>query len=276
MGQTLAKNVIDDAIKQSISSSAYVALKATTTSSGENIAVLKNCVISGGTYNLTQDIMYTVDIHALQKALISQETQNKLSQDLQQVAETVAQNFDLNPSQKASLNALNLSAQIATDITSSISSSCALTNSYMNVATCEGSTITNGGVVNIAQKAYADLVLNCVQDATVHSAAYQEYVQNISQYAKTVVQNAIAVILGMIAVILLIIVGGPMLGLSNMLRNVLIFATLLLGLVFLDCYLLKLLCKDKSRPWIIGIAVTIYVLVMFAYIYNRVKAKKDQ
>lgn len=274
MGPAISKNLINSAIKQSITSSADVALKANSSNSGQNFVSFTKCNVDGK-WDSNQAIGYTVNMNAVQKAIISQETQNKLTQDLQQVAETVAQNFDLNPGEKASINAIKLSAQISTDIMSSIKTNCTMDSKYINAAICDQTNITKTGEVDIVQTAYASAIFNCAQDATIHSAAYQEYVQNISQFAKTTVQNAIAVILAMIAVILLIVMGGSTLGISNLLRNVLVITTILLGLVFLDCYLTKLLCKSTYRAWVIGIAVTIYVLVIFAYVYNKIKAKKE-
>lgn len=275
MGNTIATNILNDAITQTIDNQSQIGFNAAATATGANVFRMKNCTVKkGGEINVNQQNIYTVDLTTLQKAIINSDNKNELEKNIQQVADVVAQNFDLNPGQKASINAMNLSTQLATDIYNSIQQNCLSDVSTLNLYECKDSSVA--GKVIVDQSSFSKSVLNCAQDAYIKSSAYNKLVENISQVAKTKVENAIFMILAMIAVILLIIFGGGAMGISNLLRNIVILATLLLGLVFLDCYLTKLLCSTKFRGWVIAIAVTIYVLVIFTFFYSKIKSRKGK
>jgi hypothetical protein len=268
MGNTIATNTINNSIEQMLTSSASVVQDNKAVASQINsIDIKKGCVFSG---NLEQYNYYKVDIKSLQNALISQSTKQKLEATAAQSAETVAQNFDLNPGSKESNNIYNGFKKLSTEIFSNIGQNCFSAIQTVNDFKCAG-TVTKEAVIK--QGAIVDVLIDCTQKAVIKTEAYQDLHDSISQLAKTVVQNALAMILMMIAVILLIIVGGSVFAVSNLLRNVIILATLLLGLVFLDCYLTKLMCSQKYKLWVIAVALVIYLMVIIAYFYNKTKSK---
>lgn len=273
MGQTYAKNALNNTINQTITSSASVAIENNHVSSGINFFTLTNCNIDR-TLISDQTNGFKVDMETVQKATVNQETQQKLEQNLKQLASTIAQNFDLNPGSKSSENLMNLSTKLSTEIISSVKATCSAKSDMINAVVCKDTTVGETGLVIITQKNYVDVMSKCAQDATIKSKAYQDFVQQVSQIAKTKVENAIFMILMMIAVIIGIIVFGGIGGIGKLLQNVLIIATVLLGLVFLDCYLMKLLCSKAYKTQVIAIAVTIYIIILFAFFYSKLRSRK--
>lgn len=269
MGNTIARTQVNQAINQMMKVSSKIVQDTGTHVSGSNILnVGKDCVLKG--VNIQQDIIYKINNNSLQHAFSQITAESKLKNEAKLISDAIAQNISLTPGSTEADSIYDATLNLTTAVNNTIKNDCSVNIMNMNVVNCKGGSISDS---YIKQSAIVDTINSCTQNAQAVTDARQDLENAISLVAKATVENALMGILAMVVAIILLVVVGPMVGASQLLKNIVIFATLMLGLVFLDCYLTKLLCKKNVKNWVIGIAVSLYVLVVIIYFYNRLKSK---
>ena len=236
MGNTIATNALNDSIKQMLNvTSNIVAQQGSSITNVNSIVISGNCQLNSP---INQNIDFHISAENLQNALSSINTSQALDVEAKQIADTVSQNFSLNPGRTASQDFIDLFTDLATTLDTNIKQNCINIVENVNKLDCSGGTVAPNIVLN--QTIVGDALFKCTQKAVANSVAYTKIQQQLSQSATATVQNGLAIILAIIAVIILLVMGGPVLGLKKVFSSILIKATVLFGLVLLDCYLTKL------------------------------------
>lgn len=240
MGPTQSSNLVRDVTNTIIESANRAAVDSFTSQSCANIVSLNNCDLSNVNINqdmdciITQQIMNTASQSA--SAAITDE------KTIKQLADTIAQNLDLNPGSKESSNITELITNLSVAVNNTVTTSCIAVSNNENSFQCNNSTLFN---VTLNQTAKSGIFSSCIQQSTQVSQAQADLKQAIDQTAKTEVKNAIAACLLAAAVLAIAVAiayavvrsggGGGGGGAGSKIKFILIFLVVML-LIFTYLY----------------------------------------
>jgi hypothetical protein len=192
MGGTSSTNIVRDTTNTLIESANTAASESTISQMCVNSTILKNCK-NISNINIDQEMNCIVNQQNMVD--VTQDAAAAVTDDktVTQLAETIAQNLDLNPGTKESTNITELVSNLAIAVRNTVTSSCIIASDNANSFVCEGS--ENLWNINVKQTASSGLYSNCVLKATQVTKAQADLKQAIDQTAKTTVKNTIAAIL---------------------------------------------------------------------------------
>lgn len=198
MGLSLSANIADEMVKALISNSNSVAQTCAVNSTQIQSQTISG--VNGGTFvnNWSQ---YTVlSSNCNQQATFQNSVNQTMQQQAQQLAKSIAQQFQLSSS--AAFNLTKLSSDLAIQVSNSYIQNCYQTNTQEQLQLVTGT--TGASVYNNWQQ-YNQQASDCaLKDAAVNNTV-QEIQQTVQQTATATVENTTAIILGLILAIFSVI-----------------------------------------------------------------------
>lgn len=195
MGQTIAKNQINQAIKSFAEANNEARMVNAGINSASNIIEISGCHIDGSSFNQNSSnkMSYTASLNVEQSADLAQKIESKVSQ----AAENLRLNLDLNPGSGKSSNVLNLTEQLASEVNNTVGSNCTASNTASNVLVISDSG-TNGCDIRDTetnQTNFQDTTFECATNA-VQESTINNYVKNeTDQTAKVKTEDALSRVL---------------------------------------------------------------------------------
>lgn len=140
------------------------------------IEIGPGCTLEGVTINQTST--FTLDIEALQKADTSSVLNLDVETKLKQAAENTSQSLSFSKSSDTTRTASDVLTNVYTQVATTVAQSCFAELESSNIIRCNGGSVKD---VVMDQNSLADLVQNCVQNATVTNDLLKTFTNELDQ-----------------------------------------------------------------------------------------------
>lgn len=230
-----SENIVNNAIKSLVSTTATAVLNQGTFAGGSNAITFDGCDNMHDIV-INQDNAVKIDARVAMEAVQSSMAENDVTNMVKQATEQIAQNVSFNLSNQDQTQITNQMMDIATSIQQSTTTNCSTSTFMSNSVTCTNST----GIHNIMidQSSVSNILLSCAMSSNQSNSAKTKLINTIDQMAKQKQEDAI------LSLALLVLAGAvalmaPMIGAGYMGGKLMKSAALqsMLWLVFMGCSL---------------------------------------
>jgi hypothetical protein len=200
MGTALSVNIANEMVNAMVSDNNSIVQSCSQDVTQIQEQIFKNVSKVGPIYNNWNQYSM-VKSNCIQQSSIQNQISQKTVQSAEQIAKSIAQQFQLSSS--AAVNLTNLSASLAVAVSNSFNQTCNTNVTQSQFQLIDGVDQIVGVYNNWNQ--YNQLAADCVQKDQAVNTIQQQIQQQIQQSATATVENSLAVILGMIFAIFAVI-----------------------------------------------------------------------
>jgi hypothetical protein len=162
-------------------------------------------VVSG----VNQTNRFSVNITAVQEALVDTKFTNDVTNKMQQMAKAISQQLNFNPGQTNASNLAEAMTELSNSIKNDFRQNCATKLMGSNTITCKGTGARGVYLTDISQSNIASVVRTCVQSSSA-TTDIENKIQNIVRQSALAKQESL---FGPLAQMIAIIMGAVVLGL---------------------------------------------------------------